>query len=244
MTKPTDKNNYRRDTKTALFAHNNMQKEIQHLDPDLVDVESGILGRVADSLLSNSQMSVGRFNIYNTAESLSGHYGADPFIVDANGIPMFNRDPSSEDMAATIRNLNEATEPDSGVFADLFSDTLLNSISANDMLTSALSGVQLSSSFGDDPFGKAMQMITKLIATREVRGVDRDFFFISFSGWDAHKQVLWNLDTNLPLVDNAIKSFSDEMKNMGIWDSTTLIETSDFGRTLEPNGGDGSDHAW
>lgn len=29
-----------------------------------------------------------------------------------------------------------------------------------------------------------------------------------------------------------------------IWNNVTLIQTSDFARTLNPNGGDGTDHAW
>ena len=31
---------------------------------------------------------------------------------------------------------------------------------------------------------------------------------------------------------------------MGVWDQVTLVSLSDFGRTLVPNTGGGSDHAW
>jgi uncharacterized protein (DUF1501 family) len=31
---------------------------------------------------------------------------------------------------------------------------------------------------------------------------------------------------------------------MNVWNNVTLIQTSDFARTLNPNGGDGTDHAW
>ena len=31
---------------------------------------------------------------------------------------------------------------------------------------------------------------------------------------------------------------------MNVWNNITVIQTSDFGRTLNPNGGDGTDHAW
>merc|ERR1711879_1139415 len=30
----------------------------------------------------------------------------------------------------------------------------------------------------------------------------------------------------------------------GVWDNVLLLETSDFARTLTPNGGAGTDHAW
>ena len=221
-----------------------MKKEIQHLDPFKTDKETGILGRIADALITQERLSVERFSIYNRGEALDGHHGADPFIVDANGIPKFNEDPSTKDMGASIRSLNEATKSDSGIFAELWSDNLMNSIKSNDLLISTLSNVDTLSSFGDDELGKAFKMVARLIATRQTRGVDRDLFFIPFGGWDAHKKVFWNLDRNLAYLDSAIRAFSDEMKSMGIWESTVIIQTSDFGRTLEPNSGDGSDHGW
>jgi uncharacterized protein (DUF1501 family) len=45
-------------------------------------------------------------------------------------------------------------------------------------------------------------------------------------------------------VDALFKAFSDEMKAKGTWESVTVIQTSDFARTLGPNTGRGSDHAW
>lgn len=34
------------------------------------------------------------------------------------------------------------------------------------------------------------------------------------------------------------------MNTQGVWDDVSLVITSDFGRTLTANSGDGSDHAW
>ena len=45
-------------------------------------------------------------------------------------------------------------------------------------------------------------------------------------------------------LNNALDVFTAEMKAVDLWDNVTLIETSDFARTLNPNGGDGTDHAW
>mmetsp|Transcript_6554 Transcript_6554/g.12339 ORF Transcript_6554/g.12339 Transcript_6554/m.12339 type:complete len:163 (+) Transcript_6554:11840-12328(+) len=41
-----------------------------------------------------------------------------------------------------------------------------------------------------------------------------------------------------------IEAFVSEIKNMGLWDNVALIQVSDFARTLNPNSGDGTDHAW
>ena len=45
-------------------------------------------------------------------------------------------------------------------------------------------------------------------------------------------------------VDASIKAFANELKSKEVWNSVTLIETSDFARTLSPNGNAGTDHAW
>ena len=48
----------------------------------------------------------------------------------------------------------------------------------------------------------------------------------------------------LQRLDNALDLFQKEMKDAGLWDQVTVAATSDFGRTLTPNGGEGSDHGW
>jgi hypothetical protein len=45
-------------------------------------------------------------------------------------------------------------------------------------------------------------------------------------------------------VDASFKAFADEMKAKNVWNNVVLVETSDFARTLTPNGGAGTDHAW
>ena len=72
LTKLTDKRNYKRDTMTELFAHNWMQREIQRIDPFDVDPSTGILGRIADALVSRHELNVGRFNINERSLTLNG----------------------------------------------------------------------------------------------------------------------------------------------------------------------------
>ena len=45
-------------------------------------------------------------------------------------------------------------------------------------------------------------------------------------------------------INVAIKAFVSELKVLGLWNATTVVQFSDFSRTLNPNTGDGSDHAW
>ena len=45
-------------------------------------------------------------------------------------------------------------------------------------------------------------------------------------------------------MNEALSAFADEMKSQEMWDVVTTVVTSDFGRTLSPNSGGGSDHGW
>lgn len=53
-----------------------------------------------------------------------------------------------------------------------------------------------------------------------------------------------NLSLNFAELNKALTYFHDEMEAQGLWDSVSLFVTSDFGRTLTANSGDGTDHGW
>ena len=44
------------------------------------------------------------------------------------------------------------------------------------------------------------------------------------------------------VINNALESFTSEMKAQGAWDDVTIIMVSEFARTLPGNTGAGSDH--
>ena len=44
--------------------------------------------------------------------------------------------------------------------------------------------------------------------------------------------------------DAGLKEFAAEMKTNNLWDSVTVVITSEFSRTLRGNAANGTDHAW
>ena len=62
------------------------------------------------------------------------------------------------------------------------------------------------------------------------------------SSFDTHN-LNTDTDVKLQIVDDALKSFEEELKLQGVWDQVTIVQSSDFGRTLVSNGG-GTDHGW
>jgi uncharacterized protein (DUF1501 family) len=245
LTVLTDKENYWRDTETQLFAHNHMQVAAQRVDPLKNEDGTGVLGRIRDKLTEKG-LSVGAFSIDVNSVSLIGKPGvaSSPLILSNGGVVRFNEAPSSDNMIADIKALNGEVTPESGVFGDWYSDVLLESLEHNDLLFETLDGKTTSVTFPNSHLGRQLGMVAKMIDSRGVRGTDADMFFLSTGGWDTHSEVLMNQDRLFTDVNEAFKAFADEMKAKGDWDKVTVIETSDFARTLTQNGGLGSDHAW
>ena len=63
-------------------------------------------------------------------------------------------------------------------------------------------------------------------------------------GYDTHASVESQLNNLFSELNGALYAFSEEMKSQYIWNNVTVVQTSDFGRTLNPNGGGGTDHGW
>ena len=52
------------------------------------------------------------------------------------------------------------------------------------------------------------------------------------------------LENKLPSLNDAVASFWAEIKAQGLANSVTVVQGSEFGRTITPNSNEGSDHAW
>ena len=65
--------------------------------------------------------------------------------------------------------------------------------------------------------------------------------FVSFLSIANVDEVLVN---NFSRINGAIQAFVDELGVLGLWESTVVVQFSEFARTLDPNTGRGTDHAW
>lgn len=131
------------------------------------------------------------------------------------------------------------------IFEKTYIQTFKNATLSYQEFNQAINQVQLNTNFGTDDFNIAnsMQMISKIIASRDVLGFKRQTFFINFGGWDHHDEVLGNQSAMLSVLDQAIGNFQNAMVELGTENCVVGFLISDFARTLASNG-NGSDHAW
>lgn len=88
-----------------------------------------------------------------------------------------------------------------------------------------------------------LRMVARLIAGREILGMQRQVFFVGLGGWDTHGTQAIRLPILMRDLDSSLASFNDTLEEIGVSDSVTTFTSSDFGRTLTSNG-DGTDHGW
>jgi uncharacterized protein (DUF1501 family) len=241
LTRYVNRSDYSTRTKTPLFSHNSMQEEVAWLDPMGVSRGTGALGRMTD-LLQSKGYRTRRISIDSPTSNLASRSFFTPPIVTLGrgGVNKFNVAPSSPTMNRTVEQLNNVT---SGIYGDVWSTLMKRSITQSVDVSSIVSQPSINV-FPTTILGGRLKLAAQMIASRVSRGIDRDVFFIPFTGFDSHNEVRVALQLRFSELNDAFKIFVNELKAQGVWDNVTIIQTSEFGRTLTGNSGGGTDHGW
>jgi len=253
--------NFRSKTKVQLFAHNGMQKETNTVDPKEIIPESGVLGRLATSLTQkgfrSNSISVDLSSVSLQTEHESS--GPIPLIVSRSGLNTFDRKPEEEsafNLTALATEANQHHPKNSSMYGQTWSEVFLRGIDEANFLRDALAETTLGSNWPtsskeEDSFDHRVPpsvlkvaMIARMMQSHSARGSERDIFYTEIGGWDHHYDMKARLDTSLQDLNHALTLLVTELKDQGLWENTTIVITSDFGRTITPNSGGGSDHGW
>ena len=247
LNKPSNRLNYYEQSRTALFSHNTMQEEAQKVDPFDGAFGTGVLGRVCDTLQKKGY-SVQPITVQDATVATVGSPGSavDPLIVSPYGTNPFNPLPNGEtfDPRPYLDQLNNATALQSSLFGETWSGRLQTALFDNEALIQALSTTKLNTTFPNTEYGAKLKTVSTLIVSHDQRGSDRDVFYVSLDSWDHHFELKASLAKGFQQLNSSLTAFQQEMKAQGYWDTVTLVITSDFGRTLTANSGNGTDHAW
>jgi uncharacterized protein (DUF1501 family) len=237
--------NYRGETPVQLFAHNAMTLEAKREDLFEEFSGTGVGGRMAD-VLTAAGIPTNLFSIDGQQVLLTGQAGQGPsqFILSGSGLSSFNAAPSIANMDDVIMALNNDTTSDSGFQAETWSSKLSDSLTKQQLLKQEVDATVVTATFPGGSTSDEFEMITRIMQTREARGSKRDVFFVDDGGYDTHSNVDLALINNFSRINGVLTAFVEELQNIGLWESTTVVQFSEFARTLDPNTGDGTDHAW
>jgi uncharacterized protein (DUF1501 family) len=91
---------------------------------------------------------------------------------------------------------------------------------------------------------KQLYQVAKLIEARAATGAKRQIFFVQLGSFDTHNDQINRQQNLFTELDPALKAFYDATVALGMGSQVTTFTLSDFGRTLQPASGGGTDHAW
>jgi uncharacterized protein (DUF1501 family) len=96
---------------------------------------------------------------------------------------------------------------------------------------------------GNIGFLKSFKAAANMIQVAKNRGLNRVVIHIHVGGWDHHNSLASLHAYNLRGLSTGVGAFMRAIKHIGLEDNVTMMNYSEFGRTLADNGS-GADHAW
>jgi len=102
--------------------------------------------------------------------------------------------------------------------------------------------------FGTGNLGKDLRALASVLPTFKNQGLRRQVFLVQWGDFDTHASQLGSgersQDTQLGELGKAIAAFDQTLRSSGMGDEVVTLVMSEFGRTLRPGSGGGSEHAW
>jgi uncharacterized protein (DUF1501 family) len=121
------------------------------------------------------------------------------------------------------------------MFGKTWSDQLFRALGENQLLYDAFTTTNLNTAFPDTGLSIQFEAISKMIKSKNARGVDREVFYVDWGGFDTHADMLTALNDRAVEMNDALGSFVTEMKAQGRWNDVVVLFVSEFARTLIPN---------
>ena len=249
LAKPTTKH----DDWEALhpFAHNTMQKTF--LTGDTYDnaAGTGVLGRILDAVQAKG-LKTSANNVNGGATMLSGDISLGNQVNTISTKPPdtttidLNKHPTVDNLLDHIKELNGKGEIDNSMHAEIWSSRVSSALFEHEQMQILASIPEFDVSnypvTSESALTSSFKSIAGYMKSHEYRNVNREAYVLSEAGFDAHRRN--NLSKKLNVVNDALRAFVHFLKSEGLWESTVIVQGSEFGRSLNPNSNNGSDHAW
>jgi len=247
LTEPTTKSNYASVRPDSLFSHSDQISQWQSSVARGAS-RTGWGGRIADEFVASNAGFPVATSIAGSALFITGNADSPLTVGSTGGLALTGFDTSTAGRAryAALQALIAADRENGFVKAagDITAQAINLSGVVNPILTAATSGVTALFAGQNTSIAQQLLQVAKLIEGRAQTGARRQVFYVSLGGFDTHANELATLTNLLGQLAPALKSFYDATVQLGVANQVTTFTLSDFGRTLQPASGGGTDHAW
>ncbi|MBL8179042.1 MAG: DUF1501 domain-containing protein [Bryobacterales bacterium] len=248
LVRPVTRDEYRQRSVALpnnLFSHSDQQMQWQCSVADGSAV-NGWAGRAADSLASmNANKSYSTVSLAGNTVFLMGKE-TKPALINPGAPPSLAGFSTAPEQQARLRAYQEMLLSDQGyLLVQAGSQITAEGLRISSLLSSVLSSsAPLATAFPATGLGRQLEQIARLIRARNQFGVTRQVFFTSIGGWDTHINQISAQDALFNQLGPALGAFYRATEELGIASQVTTFTESEFGRTLNPSSGAGSDHGW
>ena len=233
-----------------LFSHSDQTNQWQAAIPNGT-ASTGWGGRVEDNLLSTYNSAASFTPV--TATTGCGLFctGQQTFAatVPVGGASLLQGAGSASRLAA----VQQLMQFDNGLkLVTAANANFYRGVGFSASLTNALKNAVVNTVFPNTLLGQQLKTVAQIMSIRNALGIGRQVFFCQLGGFDTHgaqsnmvnNDLTMGQDPLLQQLSQAVGAFYAATHEVGTDTNTTTFTASEFGRTLQPNGSVGTDHAW
>lgn len=112
-------------------------------------------------------------------------------------------------------------------------------------LTAAIATAKINTVFPNSQLGQQLLTVAKIVSIQSALGINRQVFFCQLGGFDTHGAQIGTQDPLLQDLSQSVSAFYTSIsQELSAANDVVTFTASEFGRTLQPNGNAGTDHAW
>jgi uncharacterized protein (DUF1501 family) len=209
-------------------------------DPEL-KLSDGWLGRTLDSMESQAHDPFFGFNIGGTTPpELRGQKIAIPSVgrVEDYGFRVKGaKAPTGDARSATLMKLYDQY-PANSRFGVLLETTAETAVASSKALAEVHANYTAAVAYPESSFGSGL----KLLAETIIGGLGIRVGHITLGGFDTHNNETADHDDLMTTLDEGLTAFHQDLAAQGFADDVLVLTWSEFGRRVEENGNDGTDH--
>ena len=235
------------DVPPFLFSHSD-QVAIQQ-GWTVTDDMSGWAGRGLELLPSGLRNPAAAVTMSNNRTLVLGKHSSVSFL-SRDGSRWWGAADLSQPGSETAQAINRMAQWQFGnVYEAEYARTFGSAVADSTRFTQAiLKATPPTADFGSGDLADRLRQLAMLLPMFKSDGLKRQVFLVDWGSFDTHTNqrgtTAQSQDTQFGVAAKAIAGFDTAMQSSGMSSNVTLLVMSDFGRTLRPGSGGGSEHAW
>jgi uncharacterized protein (DUF1501 family) len=230
-----------------LLSHSDQVAMVQGWRGD--EDASGWAGRALELLPSDLRNALSAVTMDNNRTLVLGRQSRVSFL-NANGSRYWGRADLAQPSSYWSQAINRMAQWQfANEYQAEYSNTFGGAVRDSTLITQAfLQSQPPQANFGSDALATNLRALASIMPVFKSQGYKRQAFLINWGSFDTHTNQRGGdsgtQDAQLAIVGQALAAFDQANRAAGLSLDVTTIVMSDFGRTLKPASGGGSDHAW